>query len=58
MIISLVGMINKAQREEKGDYVMLLPIVLMGTVIALLMHVPIELIAIVVALIAVFDSCH
>ncbi|WP_302175543.1 hypothetical protein [Limosilactobacillus ingluviei] len=51
-------MINKAQREEKGDYVMLLPIVLMGTVIALLMHVPIELIAIVVALIAVFDSCH
>ena len=40
----------------KGDYVMLLSFVLVGTVIALLMHVPIELIAIVVALIAAIAS--
>lgn len=35
---------------------MLLSFVLVGTVIALLMHVPIELIAIVVALIAAIAS--
>lgn len=40
----------------KGDYVMLLLFVLTGTVIALLLHVPIELIAIVVALIAAIAS--
>lgn len=40
----------------KGDYVMLLSFVLAGTMIALLMHVPIELIAIVVALIAAIAS--
>lgn len=40
----------------KGDYVMLLLFVLTGTMIALLLHVPIELIAIVVALIAAIAS--
>lgn len=35
---------------------MLLPFVLTGTVIALLMHIPIELIAIVVVLIAAIAS--